>query len=610
MKLFEVRNRYLLLGDILLCMLAYIGVILIGYDTSELWQRFVGGIPLVSVAAAMYVIVLMAENMYRTDWIYAGAKEYSFLISGCFLAGLINSVTGYYLCQDIICPKVNVAANVCAFAFVCALRFFVKFISNIYNSKKKKGAHKTLVIGAGCLSVMFLRECVDNPSMKYEVVGLVDDDKSKRGLLIHGTRVLGGREDIKEICEKKGIEEIVFAISSISIEEKRQILDICSETGCKVKILPAVADMLDEDIDFKKIRDVKIEDLLEREPIKLDNQLIGSEIRGKTVLITGGGGSIGSELCRQIIRYEPEKMIILDVYENTAYELQSEITDEYGLMNIEVVIASVRDKERLDEIFGQYKPDFVFHAAAHKHVPLMEKAPGEAIKNNVFGTYNVASCAVAHGVERFVMISTDKAVNPTNVMGATKRVCEMIIQAFSKQSDTEFVAVRFGNVLGSHGSVVPRFEKQIANGGPVTVTHPEVTRFFMTIPEAAQLVLQAASYAKGGEIFVLDMGKPVKIYDMAEKLIQLSGYKVGEDIAIEVVGLREGEKLYEELLMDEEGLKETAHSKIFVGQPINIDMEELEEKLALLKNVWEKSENEIREVLRTVVPTYCPTDSK
>jgi len=610
MKKLEVRNRYLLLVDILLCSLAYMLVLLVGYETSEMVGRYVGGLPLVMTATFVYVLVFLLGNLYKTDWVNASVKEYGILISVSFLAGIINTLIGYRLCQTIICPKVNGAANVTAIAFVCALRFFVRFADNLASAKKGKGIHKTLVIGAGRLAVMFLREIAKNPNMKYDVVGLVDDDKSKNGMRICGTRVLGNRNNIVSICEQKNVEEIVFAISSILVEEKREILDICSTTGCKVKILPAVAEMLGEDIDFKKIRDVKIEDLLERDPIKLDNRLISDEICDKTVIITGGGGSIGSELCRQIVKYNPKKIIILDVYENTSYELQNELEDEYGAKNVDVIIASVRDKKRLDEIFEKYRPDCVFHAAAHKHVPLMETSPGEAVKNNVFGTYNVACCAVEHGVSRFVMISTDKAVNPTNVMGATKRICEMIIQAFSKNSKTEFVAVRFGNVLGSHGSVVPRFEKQIAHGGPVTVTHPEVTRFFMTIPEAAQLVLQAAAYAKGGEIFVLDMGEPVKIYDMAKKLIQLSGLRVHEDIEIEIVGLREGEKLYEELLMDEEGLKETAHSKIFVGQPINISMDELKEKLSLLEGVLDKDVDEIKNILKAVVPTYSPAEEK
>ena len=357
---------------------------------------------------------------------------------------------------------------------------------------------------------------------------------------------------------------------------------------------------------MKKIREVEIEDLLEREPIKLNNKLIGEDLLGKTVLVTGGGGSIGSELCRQIVKIQPKKLIILDIYENTTYELQNELEEKYPNQKLEVLIASVRDKKRLNAIFSEQKPHIVFHAAAHKHVPLMEFSPCEAIKNNVFGTYNTARCAIENGLEKFVLISTDKAVNPTNIMGATKRMCEMIVQTLERENKTEFVAVRFGNVLGSNGSVIPRFRKQIQQGGPVTVTHPEITRFFMTIPEAAQLVLQAAAYAKGGEIFVLDMGEPVKIYNLAKKMIALSGLREGEDIEIKITGLREGEKLYEELLMAEEGLEKTAHSKIYVGQPLNINKEELEEKLSKLESVIEKGIDEVKEIMSEVVPTYKP----
>jgi len=604
MKKLEVRNRYLFLGDILLCSLAYIGVLLIGYDTSELTYRFINGLLLVLSSTLVYVAVFMIMNLYRTDWIYGGVKEYGKLILACFIACVVNTLIGYRLCTEVICPKVNAAGSIFSSALICALRFFVRFARGVAITKKRKGTRRTLVIGAGRLAVLFLREISENQNLKYDVVGLIDDDASKKKYQIRGASVLGNRNDIVKICEQKNIEEIVFAIYDIPVEEKRAILGICSETGCKVKILPGFAEMMDEEIDFKKIRDIQIEDLLERDPISLDNKLISKDICDKTVLVTGGGGSIGSELCRQIVKYKPKNLVILDIYENTTYELQNELEDMYDNLNINVVIASVRDKDRLNKIFETYKPEIVFHAAAHKHVPLMEFSPGEAIKNNVFGTYNVANCALEYGVSRFVMISTDKAVNPTNVMGATKRMCEMIVQTFSKLGKTEFVAVRFGNVLDSHGSVVPRFKKQIANGGPVTVTHPEITRFFMTIPEAAQLVLQAASYAKGGEIFVLDMGEPVKIYDLATKLIKLSGFVPDEDIKIEFTGLRKGEKLYEELLMSEEGLKSTSHSKIFVGQPIDIDMNILNEKLATLEACIDKGEEEIRNALESVVPTY------
>lgn len=610
MKKFVCKNRYLFIIDMLLCGISYAAVLLLGYETAEMSYRFVNGLPLIISSAFIYAFMMYMGNMYRANWVHAGVKEYGTLMLVCFISIIFNSIIGLKVSYDMICPKINVAANILIFATFCASRFFIRFNNNVSNAINKEKNTKVLIIGAGYLAVTMLREIAENRLLKYDVVGLIDDDKSKLKTHIYGAQVLGTREDILNICLTKGVEEIIFAIYALPLAERQAILDICSKTGCKVKIIPGVADMLTGKIDFGKIRDVEIEDLLERDPIILDNQLISNDICGKTILVTGGGGSIGSELCRQIIKYKPEKLVILDIYENTTYELQTELEDMYGCLNIDVVIASVRDKERLNEIFETYKPEIVFHAAAHKHVPLMEFSPGEAIKNNVFGTYNVASCAVEYGVSRFVMISTDKAVNPTNVMGATKRMCEMIVQTFSKLSKTEFVAVRFGNVLGSHGSVVPRFKKQIEAGGPITVTHPEITRFFMTIPEAAQLVLQAASYAKGGEIFVLDMGEPVKIYDLAKKLIRLSGFVPDEDIKIEFTGLRKGEKLYEELLMNEEGLKNTSHKKIFVGQPIDIDMDTLKEKLAILEVCIDKGEEEIKQALESVVPTYHPVEIK
>ncbi len=609
MKNFVVRNRYLLLIDIILCALAYIGAILIAFDKSDVFIRFTAGLPLIMTSAFVYFIGFNITNMYRTHWVFAGAKDYAILIGICMVSGLINTLLGFRLCTLSISPKINAVANIFIIALLCAVRFLIRFINNFSLAINKERTTKTLIIGAGSLAILFLREIAENKLFKYDIVGLIDDDKAKHNARIYGTKVLGGRDEILGICLKEGVEEIIFAIHSLPLAEKRKILDLCSKTGCKIKILPGIADMLGENIDFNKLRDIEIEDLLEREPIVLDNQLIADNICGKTVLVTGGGGSIGSELCRQIIKFNPKRLIILDIYENTTYELQNELEDTYKNPCIDVIIASIRDKERIDQIFDLHKPDIVFHAAAHKHVPLMEFSPSEAIKNNVFGTYNVANCAIRHNVSRFVMISTDKAVNPTNVMGATKRLCEMIIQTFSGLSKTEFVAVRFGNVLGSHGSVVPRFKKQIKSGGPVTVTHPEITRFFMTIPEAAQLVLQAASYAKGGEIFVLDMGEPVKIYDLAKKVIRLSGYVPDEDIKIEFTGLREGEKLYEELLMSEEGLKSTSHNKIFIGQPIDIDIKTLDKKLSLLNSCLSKSDDEIKETLKEVVPTYHPADN-
>ena len=417
------------------------------------------------------------------------------------------------------------------------------------------------------------------------------------------------RYDIPRICKENDVEAIFFTISNIPNKDRKEILKICQETGCKVRILPGTKDLIKSKNIMDNFRNVEIEDLLGREPIKLDNRNIGKLIKDKVVLVTGGGGSIGSELCRQIIKYNPERLVILDIYENNLYDIEQELKFNYPKIKIDAVVASVREKERLNEIFKEYKPYLVFHAAAHKHVPLMETSPLEAIKNNVFGTYNVVNCADEYNVKRFILISTDKAVNPTNIMGATKRLCEMIVQAKDKVSKTEYAAVRFGNVLGSNGSVVPLFKKQIANGGPVTVTHKDITRFFMTIPEAVSLVLQAMSGANGGEIFVLDMGEPVKIYDMALNLIKLSGLEPNVDIQIKITGLRPGEKLYEELLMAEEGLTQTKHDKIYIAEPMDIDMKKIENKLNILdKLLVDGTNNEqkekIRKAMKDVVPTF------
>ena len=467
-----------------------------------------------------------------------------------------------------------------------------------------------LIIGAGDAARLIVSSFANNFSNSYEIVGLIDDDAAKQGKIFYGYKVLGGRDDIVSVCDKYDVDSIIMAIPSAYVKDRLDILKICSLTRCKVKTIPNICDILDSEVGIS-VRDVRIEDLLERDPVVLDNEGISSLVKGKVVMVTGGGGSIGSELCRQIMRFLPERLIIVDIYENNAYDIQMELNARYPGNQPVVLIASIRDRERIDEIFDKYRPNIVFHAAAHKHVPLMEHSPGEAIKNNVFGTYNLAMAADKYGVEKFVMISTDKAVNPTNIMGASKRLCEMIVQCMEKVSATDFVAVRFGNVLGSNGSVIPLFERQIEEGGPVKVTHKEVTRFFMTIPEAAQLVIQAACYANGGEIFVLDMGKPVKIYDLAENLIRLSGHTPGVDIKIEIVGLRPGEKLYEELLMDQEGLESTKHSKIFIGRPMTIEMSVLEDKLKLLKEAVESKDNDrIRDILEEVVPTYIRDNEK
>ena len=496
----------------------------------------------------------------------------------------------------------------CILFVILVYRFLMFFMRLIYKTIITKGRGKgkrILVIGAGRLAVMLLRDIYENERFDWSVAGLIDDDPLKQNQRIYGAKVLGTSEDIKDICIKMHIDEIIFAIYRIVPSEKSRLLNICSETGKKVRILPGVEATLKNSARMELAKEIDIEDLLERSPVTLDNHLLSRDIEDKSILVTGGGGSIGSELCRQILKYNPSRLIVFDIYENSTFELQCQLKKQYPYAKLHFIIGSVRDKPRLQHVFKEFAPQIVFHAAAHKHVPLMEESPAEAIKNNVFGTYNTALCARDYGCERFVLISTDKAVNPTNVMGATKRMCEMIIQTLQQTSDKcTFAGVRFGNVLGSNGSVIPSFKKQIAEGGPVTVTHPEITRFFMTIPEAASLVLQAATYAKGGEIFVLDMGKPVKIYDLARKMILLSGLRPDEDIKIEFIGLRPGEKLYEELLMNEEGLKKTAHSKIFVGQPIDMSYDKLSEKLAKLESVLDKDNEAVKSIVSEVVPTY------
>lgn len=599
------RNRHILILDIVFCLIAYMLALVLFFPIGQLRMHIIDAASLILITTAAYILLAMILGVYRADWVYAGAKEYITFVGSLAISGILSLFTGIILATSVY-PKLNVAANIFIIAFMCCVRFAVRLIyrSNMLAAKRK--GKRVLVIGAGRLSVMFLRDVAENTRINYNVVGLIDDDPEKQKKHIYNSRVIGTRYDIEKICKRERIEEIIFAIYDMPAKDKTELLDICSRTGLKVNIIPGVEAALTGELNLKKIREVEIEDLLEREPIKLNNKLIGEDILGKTVLVTGGGGSIGSELCRQIVKFQPKKLVIVDIYENTTYELQNELEEKYPDQNLEVLIASVRDKARLEKIFEEHKPSIVFHAAAHKHVPLMEFSPCEAIKNNVFGTYNTARCAIEYGVKKFVLISTDKAVNPTNIMGATKRMCEMIVQTLEQENKTEFVAVRFGNVLGSNGSVIPRFKKQIQQGGPVTVTHPEITRFFMTIPEAAQLVLQAAAYAKGGEIFVLDMGEPVKIYNLAKKMISLSGFRVGEDIEIKITGLREGEKLYEELLMAEEGLEKTAHSKIYVGQPLDINKEILEEKLAKLESVIEKDIPTVKKIVSEVVPTYKP----
>jgi FlaA1/EpsC-like NDP-sugar epimerase len=558
------------------------------------------------------VWVLYSFKCYKSLWRYASVEE----LNSIFLAIMTTAIIIYPLS---IALKFNFPISfyiVNTFGLICAtggIRLGYRTIRRLkIRHNLSKTASRVLVIGGGSAGAMVVKELFANPQLNKLPVGIIDDDVSKVGRSIHNIPILGISNDIKDIVKQKNIDEIIFAISSASQKEKKRIIDICKESKCKLKTLPGVYEIIDGQVDIKKIRDVDIEDLLGRDSIKVNLEEISGYLSDHVVLVTGGGGSIGSELCRQIARFKPKELIILDIYENNAYEIQQQLIRKYGdRLNLKTVIASVRDTKRMDEILNTYKPSVVFHAAAHKHVPLMENSPSEAIKNNIFGTLNVAKLSDKHNVKRFVLISTDKAVNPTNIMGVTKRAAEMIIQTINKESKTEFVAVRFGNVLGSNGSVIPLFKKQIEEGGPITVTHPDIIRYFMTIPEAVQLVIQAGAMAKGGEIFVLDMGEPVKITDLAKDLIKLSGFEPDIDIKIKFTGLRPGEKLYEELLMAEEGLTNTEHKKIFIGKPIDIDKKMIKENLELLQEIVKNEDIELIEyVIKKLVPTYIKEDKE
>ena len=605
------RNVLLILIDILIIISCYIASILFLNVPIDNIKALVMQI---AVVVIVYQIFLNIFHMYQNMMRYEVGKDYIKYIISAFLSMIILSIVYKAFNLEYINLKVNVLSGVLIAGTFVMYRLAGRSILSRRMSKYEKinknqdnKANNLLIIGAGMGAREIIIAIKNNMRDKYNIVGIIDDDISKINHYILGIKVLGTRYDIPKIAKEKNVDLIFFAINKIDAVSRKKILEICQETGVKTRVLPTTLEVIAKQGAMNSLRDVQIEDLLGRDPVHLDNKNINSLIKNKTVLVTGGGGSIGSELCRQIVKYDPKRLVILDIYENNLYDIEMELRAEYPKLNLEAIVASIRDKARLNNVFETYKPEIVFHAAAHKHVPLMEKSPLEAIHNNVFGTYNVVNCADEYGVEKFVLISTDKAVNPTNIMGASKRVCEMIVQAKNKVSKTEYVAVRFGNVLGSNGSVIPLFKKQIERGGPVTVTHKDITRFFMTIPEAVQLILQAVTYAKGGEIFVLDMGEPVKIYDLAVSLIKLLGYEPNVDIPIEITGLRPGEKLYEEILMSEEGLTSTKHDKIFISKPMHMEMTELEEKLNILKELEynEKYSNEnIKNVMKEVVTTY------
>ena len=608
------RNFILRLTDILAIIVVYIFIEAFKSETLNIFTSKNTNILINTIIVAIFVyqVFLTLFDSYKNIIRYENGKDYLIYGFGCMVSCVISSMIGSIFNINMMGPRSNLLAGVLISVIMITYRLVIRLLltdsivhkSEIINARTQKNL---LIIGAGRATKDVIRIIKTDMQKNYNIVGIIDDNPEKINYAISGVRIVGDRYKIREICRNYKVEVIFFCISSIDNRNKKEILDICQETGSKIRILPSTVDIIKNKNIVQSFRNIEIEDVLGRDTIVLDNKNISSLIKDDVVLVTGGGGSIGSELCRQIMQYEPKQLIILDIYENNLYDIELELKSKYSEEKITAIVGSVRDKKRVEEVFREFRPSLVFHAAAHKHVPLMENSPLEAIKNNVFGTYNVVNTADKYHTKRFVLISTDKAVNPTNVMGASKRVCEMIVQAKNKVSNTEFAAVRFGNVLGSNGSVIPLFKKQIANGGPVTVTHKEITRFFMTIPEAVQLILQAVTYAKGGEIFVLDMGEPVKIYDLAKSVIKLSGLEPEVDIPIKITGLRPGEKLYEELLMAEEGLTATKHDKIFVSEPMCLEMQALEEKLEILSKL-EYDENyskeNIKAIMKDVVPTY------
>ena len=555
------------------------------------------------------LLIFWVFRLYHSLWQYASIAEVYRIAEACITVEVVHFLSNKMV-GNMLPRSCYFNAAIYLIIAICASRFMYRMIRTVLNKYRNiKTSNNVMIIGAGEATNVIMREIQNSSYLaNSNIACIIDDDRRKVGKYIRGVKVIGTRDKIKEAAKLYDIDEIIFAIPSASNEVKRDILNICKETDCTLKILPGVYQMVDGEINVNSIRNVDVLDLLGRDPIEVDIESIMGYVKDKVIMVTGGGGSIGSELCRQLVSHKPKQLIIFDIYENNAYDIQQELKINYPDANVVTLIGSIRTVSRLESVFAQYKPDIVYHAAAHKHVPLMEVSPDEAVKNNVVGTWNVARMADKYGVKKFVMISTDKAVNPTNVMGATKRICEMIVQTYNEKSKTDFVAVRFGNVLGSNGSVIPLFKRQIEAGGPVTVTDPNIIRYFMTIPEAVSLVLQAGAYAKGGEIFILDMGEPVKIDDLAKNLIRLSGYTLGVNMEIKYTGLRPGEKLYEELLMKEEGLQETDNKLIHIGKPIEFDKENFFDNLEKLKEEAYSETGNIRESLKKVVDTYHPNE--
>lgn len=616
MKLLYQMNKQLIHRRIVLVLIDIMMVCIA--SIAPLWFRFAiesEMIPKIYLNAAwntivvniiVTLIVFYIFRLYHSLWAFAGTAEAQNIVAACSLCAVLNFCTFQIMRLPIPRSYYFIYAMVLT-VITTAVRFSYRILRGIkHKQKNKKNEIKVMVIGAGEAANTVIKEIVNSNYSTMTIKCIIDDNAMKWGRFIQGIKIVGGRNKIVEYAAFYGVDEIIIAIPSASRATMKELVEICQETNCKLRTLPGIYQLVNGEVNVSKLRDVDVEDLLGRDPIKVDLDSIMNYVRDKVVLVTGGGGSIGSELCRQIAGHNPKQLIIVDIYENNAYDIQQELKYKHPYLDLVVLIASVRNTNRMNSIMEEYHPDIVYHAAAHKHVPLMEESPNEAIKNNVFGTWKTAQAAVQNGVKKFVMISTDKAVNPTNIMGASKRICEMIIQTYNRHYDTEFVAVRFGNVLGSNGSVIPLFKRQILEGGPVTVTHPDIIRYFMTIPEAVSLVLQAGVYAKGGEIFVLDMGEPVRILDLAKNLIRLSGYKVDEDIKIEFTGLRPGEKLYEELLMNEEGLTDTENKLIHIGKPIVFDETKFFVQLNELKKEVEKECSDVRPLIKEIVPTYVP----
>lgn len=603
------KKVIVMFADMIIILASYSLALLLRFDfhisniPEEFWD---GHRDMIMVYVVATIVVFELCKLYHMVWRLVSLIEIQRIVEAYLILAPIYAVISWFM--NIRMPvSYYMMGYVVSFCLVTSIRFSYRvYISYMHHHKKisDKPQNRIMIIGAGSAGQVLAKELLTNDKLNTKACCFIDDNKEKIGKVLEGIPIVGDRSDIMLMAKKYRVNRIIYAIANTSVQNRRDILNICKETGCKLQTVPGIYQLINGEVSVSQLRNVDIQDLLGRDQIEVNNKEFLELLENKVVLVTGGGGSIGSELCRQIAKAHPKKLIVFDIYENNAYSIQQELVKKYPELNLEVLIGSVRNTSRINSVMEKYRPDVVFHAAAHKHVPLMEDSPNEAIKNNAIGTYKAVLAASNFGVKRFVLISTDKAVNPTNIMGASKRICEMIVQMMNRESKTEFVTVRFGNVLGSNGSVIPLFKKQIAEGGPVTVTDKRIIRYFMTIPEAVSLVLQASCYAKGGEIYILDMGEPVKIDDMARNLIRLSGFVPDVDIKIEYTGLRPGEKLYEELLMDEEGLQNTENSLIYIGRPIEMNDEEFKKKIDELDEASKQESGKIKEIVSEIVPTY------